>query len=935
MDNNNNLNVPQELSLSELEELKFKSGDLKEFDKGLSTLELDELVFNIKNDSSNLKIPNTNEPLSSESLSPPPLIIDDGRKISIESTVSENTIFESQPTHSYNFFNQFKALFLKSIAYQKRQYKTNIFQALVPVLMISIMSFVQLATPPTSYSDNVEPVVLPLPFVFPPTINTTVPYILLSDQVYDIGDCCSLTQDSKKGFLNYFSTSNQVSFIPDYYSIGMIQTQDFEFVEYPDKEYMDSTSYSQRDKREEEFLMALLINQVSLDPTTSSFKTNMVALSNNTLSSGSIINLLNNAFLRYYTSNPNYTITTNIKEFPYKAHNEPKDMIQPQENFWYLFMMSFCMVVFVSNVVYEKENRLREIMKMSGLRMHIYWLVNYIFNFSLYMIIVLVAIAYAYILKFRFYTQTPFSVFFVLFVLFGMTQIAFSFFISVFFSSVYTSTVVSFIYIIFTALSSNLLNNAFIENPDTSLATFVLTGLIPHVAYHRAISYISLEYVGNSPGLTWEKIFQHEEMPTLYGLLFGEFLIFAILHLYLEAVVPSAYGVKEHPLFFLKKPFWFNLFGIKILKQQEEKKLETVDYSSSAPSPANDESTTIEMVEVMAPDTREEKNSAYASDSKALIRLLSLCKTFDGHSGKIHAVDNLSFSVEKGQCVGLIGANGSGKTTTLNVLCGLYSPSGGNALINGYDIVNNIHMVHSSLGVCNQEDVLWSEMSGREHLQFFGRMKNLKGDLLSVIVDKALAEVMLTDSQHKAVREYSGGMKRRLSLAISLIGSPSIILLDEPTTGVDPFSRRIVWDVINSYKNRCAIILTTHNMEEAQITCDKVCIINKGSLKTVGRTQDLKARYGAGYTLSITTTNKESQIHEFITRLLPEAKLIHEISLNKTYAVPRSSLRLSSIFKAIQENKNLFSISDWGICQSGLEEVLLQATKERTSSKSL
>jgi len=356
-----------------------------------------------------------------------------------------------------------------------------------------------------------------------------------------------------------------------------------------------------------------------------------------------------------------------------------------------------------------------------------------------------------------------------------MTQIAFSFFISVFFSSVYTSTVVSFIYIIFTALSSNLLNNAFIENPDTSLATFVITALIPHVAFHRAVSYISLAYVGNSPGLTWERIFQHEEMPTLYGLLFGEFLIFSLLHLYLEAVLPSAYGVKEHPLFFLKKPFWYNLLGFAPILKQEVK----ISHSSNLDTTT---STDIDMIEMMPPDTRDEKNMAFARDSKALIRLLSLGKSFDGHSGKIHAVDNLSFSVEKGQCVGLIGANGSGKTTTLNVLCGLYSPSSGNAYINGYDILNNIHLVHSSLGVCNQDDVLWSEMSGREHLQFFGRMKNLKGDLLSIIVDKALAEVMLTDAQYKAVREYSGGMKRRLSLAISLIGSPSAILLDEPTT---------------------------------------------------------------------------------------------------------------------------------------------------------
>eukprot|EP01132_Coremiostelium_polycephalum_P005009 gene5009-6238_t len=558
---------------------------------------------------------------------------------------------------------------------------------------------------------------------------------------------------------------------------------------------------------------------------------------------------------------------------------------------------------------------------MAGLRMRIYWLVTYLFDFTLYMVIVFVAIAFAYILKFRFFTQTPFSVYFVLFVLFGMTQISFSFFISVFFSSVYTSTVVSFIYIIFTALSSNLLNNAFILNPNTSLAAFVITALVPHVAFHRAISYISLAYLGNSPGLSWEKIFQHHQMPTLYGLLFGEFLLFTMLHQYLEMVVPSAYGIRYHPLFFLQRSFWRNR------RNAATTNLNSNPNDDGGEKDSKDTESEVEdvTIQITPPDVEEEQKACFSESCKSTIRLLSLTKTFRILNKKTKVVDNLSLSVDKGQCFGILGPNGAGKTTTLSILSGLYSTSGGTAFIDGYDITKNLSMVQQSLGVCPQDDVLWGEMSGRDHLLFYGRMKNLDGKELDLIVDKSLAEVMLTDAQDKPVNEYSGGMKRRLSLAISLIGYPSAIVLDEPTTGVDPFSRRIVWDVIKSYKNRCAILLITHNMEEAEILCDRVCIINKGAMKCIGRIPELKTRYGAGYTLSVTTTH-DTPIHDFICEIIPNVKLIHEISLNKTYSVPRSSVRLSTIFKSIQENKEKYLISDWGLCLSGLDSVLIQTT---------
>ncbi|GAM21901.1 hypothetical protein SAMD00019534_050760 [Acytostelium subglobosum LB1] len=786
-----------------------------------------------------------------------------------------------RPNHSYSFINQFNALFLKSISYQRRQYKTNIMQALVPVLMISIMSLLQIATPPIKFRDNSNPISLPLPFIFPPLIDYSVPFITNDANVMPLGTCCQ----NNTGFLSLFTTANQQTQIPNYQTLGNIPTDSFTFEEYNDVESLDAITYKEG-RQSPKILLGYNFQELQITPG-SSVRSNIISYANDTTCSSSIINIMNNAIFQTLTGTNN-KLVTGIKQFPYYAKNEKKDMIQPQENFWYLFMLSFCMVIFVANVVYEKEHRLRESMKMAGLRMRTYWLVQYIFNFTLYMVIVFVAIAFAYILKFRFFTQTEFSLYFALFVLFGLTQIAFAFFISTFFSSVYTCTVVSFIYIIFTALSSNLLNNAFIMNPNTSLATFIITALIPHVAFHRAVSYISLAYIGNAPGLTWYDVFQHHQIPSLFGLLLGEFFLYGLLHQYLEMVLPSSYGVSQHPLFFFQKSFWASKMSGNLV------------HNKSSPTESTPLKSLHQMysVDMVPSDVTDEYRYTYARENTASIRLMSLFKSFKVGKKTNVAVDNLTLSVEKGQCF---------------------------AIIAGHDIVTNLQRAQQSLGVCPQDDVLWAEMTGREHLLFYGRMKNLKGEALHLMVDKSLAEVMLTEAQDKAVREYSGGMKRRLSLAISLIGAPTAILLDEPTTGVDPFSRRIVWDVINSYKSKCAIILTTHNMEEAEILCDRVCIIDHGLMKCIGRSGDLKTRYGAGHTLSVSTTNNDSMIHEYITSMIPNVKLIHEISCNRTYAVPRRAVKMSQLFKSIQENKNKYSISDWGICQAGLEEVLLQA----------
>ena len=192
----------------------------------------------------------------------------------------------------------------------------------------------------------------------------------------------------------------------------------------------------------------------------------------------------------------------------------------------------------------------------------------------------------------------------------------------------------------------------------------------------------------------------------------------------------------------------------------------------------------------------------------------------------------------------------AGKSTTINMLCGYLRPTSGTALIYGNDLIEDTDDIHLNLGICPQDNVLWDDLTGPEHMYFYGRLKGLKGVELSNEVNYWLEQVDLLSSKNKLSSQYSGGMKRRLCVAMALIGSPSVVLLDEPTTGLDPASKRALWDVVNMKKKECSILLTTHSMEEAEALCDRLGIFISGRLATLGPPSDLKRRYGTGFYLT-------------------------------------------------------------------------------------
>jgi ABC-2 type transport system ATP-binding protein len=233
-----------------------------------------------------------------------------------------------------------------------------------------------------------------------------------------------------------------------------------------------------------------------------------------------------------------------------------------------------------------------------------------------------------------------------------------------------------------------------------------------------------------------------------------------------------------------------------------------------------------------------------------MLEIRHLRKTF----GSLVAVDDVSFTVEPGRLIGLLGPNGAGKTTTVSMIAGLATPEGGEVLVGGEPLSGDTDPKKTKIGLVPQDLALYEELSARENLRFFGGLYNLSGAALDSAMTSALTLVGLADRAKDRVKTFSGGMKRRLNLAAGLLHDPDILLLDEPTVGVDPQSRNAIFDNLEELKRRGkALLYTTHYMEEAERLADRIVVIDGGRVVANDTLAGLRARVpgGAGSTASL------------------------------------------------------------------------------------
>jgi ABC-2 type transport system ATP-binding protein len=290
------------------------------------------------------------------------------------------------------------------------------------------------------------------------------------------------------------------------------------------------------------------------------------------------------------------------------------------------------------------------------------------------------------------------------------------------------------------------------------------------------------------------------------------------------------------------------------------------------------------------------------------------------------AVDSLSVWIRAGEIFGLLGPNGAGKTTTIRMLLGLLKPTSGQAFIHGEQISTGRQKIKARLGVCPQETVLWPELTVSEHLHFLGKMYDVDSRTVRTNADHLIRGLGLEEKRNEQARKLSGGLKRRLNLALALIHDPDVVLLDEPSAGLDPQSRALLWERIAelSKDKQKTIILTTHSMEEADRLSDRVGILDHGKMLVLDTPENLKKSIGEGDALDIEMKNPPS---ETLVASVKQATAAKEVSVYENTLTIRA-LNIMEKFPRIIEvfSSHGLALRNTRLRPNTLEDVFLKLT---------
>ena len=622
----------------------------------------------------------------------------------------------------------------------------------------------------------------------------------------------------------------------------------------------------------------------------------------------------------------------------------------------------------LTSIVMEKETRMFELMRMMGAPVTAL-LGSWAIVFAITMTVT--ALLIALISAVSIINNVSFIVMFLVFFLSALANIAYALFISTFFSTARTAQLVgSFAY---TLASAAVFGVSQTSNPHfmalvclipSCALSFTLKEIFARTVYVEAVTLSNIA-VGN--GFT---------VATGLGMMVVSTVVMLILSIYAQQVMPSEFGVPK-PIFFPCMPrYWpcvsrsrarrggsASGLGASLVNgdgsssgygnldaEQDEDSYSVDDVVFNAPAPVH-------------PNARVEPPVGALLGNES-IKIRGLRKSFGGFV----AVKKLNFDIYRGELFALLGHNGAGKTTTINMLTGLYRPSGGSARVNGYDIRTDMDLVRRSLGICPQHDVQYPNLTVRQHIDIFARLKNVPEALRERAVNDWIDRVGLGpagDCKAEAqISTLSGGQKRRVSLAMALIGDPQLVILDEPTSGLDVAAQASVRALLQQERANRAIVLTTHSMEEAEI-CDRVAIMADGSLQTMGSVHYLKQTYGAGYTLTITkvsertaaaavhnsashaqpgvaaeglaspvplgftgsagvTTTSGSRIDTHLRRLLPALTLLSDAAGVIVYAVPMAAVSaLPPVLDSLESERAALGVEAYAVTITSLTEVFL------------
>ncbi|KAF9107334.1 ATP-binding cassette sub- A member 5 [Mortierella sp. AM989] len=464
-----------------------------------------------------------------------------------------------------------------------------------------------------------------------------------------------------------------------------------------------------------------------------------------------------------------------------------------------------------------------------------------------------------------------------------------------------------------------------------SLLAIILVGIIaPSFALERSISSIALAQTTGDP-YTIKDTFDISYPPFCTMILFvvQTFVYFGLIF-WVENLVQTRRTPKE---FFLRR----GSNTTSTTEAARKGRATTDDFQHQDTSILVDGKYRERDAEVIE-ETLRLKGEAGVLDENDSVRLFGLTKSFHLKSKKRDLVilDNIYLTFKKNECFGYLGPNGAGKTTTIKILTGAEGPTSGNGTIEGLPIAPYHENLRSMIGICPQFDVLWPKLTARDHLQLFARIKGVAPNQVNEAVEQMITEMGLTDLGNKRAKTFSGGNKRRLSLAMAIIGCPKVVFLDEPTTGVDVSIRQLIWNSIRKLKRTSCVILTTHSMEEADALCDRIGIITNGHIQALGTSQRLKNTYGAGYKVIVKTHNSTDAVTSVLEQTVGVGRvtLVQALGASLEYEITRiegerTTEMLAKLFGLFEQRRQELGIDDYSVGQTTLAQVFIEFAKEQ------
>lgn len=325
----------------------------------------------------------------------------------------------------------------------------------------------------------------------------------------------------------------------------------------------------------------------------------------------------------------------------------------------------------------------------------------------------------------------------------------------------------------------------------------------------------------------------------------------------------------------------------------------------------------------------EEAQIKASSNSDYVIKIQDVCRVYLDNEGRvIPAVNSVSLGIKKGELYGFLGANGAGKTTMMKIITGYMSRSSGDVFIDGQSIDDKQRT--TLISYCPQfNDHLTLELTPLDHIDLFGKLLNLDQETIMKAKTELVPLLELEEHKDKLVRELSGGNARKLAIIISFLSPYEVIILDEPTSSLDPVARHKVHDLINMYKGKKTFMLCTHLLEEAELLCGKISMMINGCVYTVGTPQYLSSKFGTEFKIDILlkSSNDEisQQVQNYITERIPNSKLTNKRSNNLVYSVPAANTSIKTLFNTLNEASQAISGIKYFTCaSSSLEKVFLE-----------